>query len=178
MTSWSLGTDHVADGIRLGFGEGLGIEWEVDALMRAADAADPAAPPAWELAGELDWEEVESIRLIIGAADETGLAVVVARPAGASDHGEDAVVAALVEPTGPSGAEEALLSSEYDADGALRRFGLELWLESGAGKRIAADRSGQLASGGVGALTREVTPLAIRVDGREGRGLHELVRPA
>jgi hypothetical protein len=168
----------VADAVRLAFGEGLGIEWDVDALMRAADVADPGGAPAWSLAGEPDWDEIESVRLITAAVGEAGLAIVVARPSDGSNHGEDAVAAALIEPGGVVGAEEALLSTEFDAAGSLRRLGLELWLQSGAGKRVAADRRGDPAAGEVGALRREVTPLDVRMDGEQGSGLHELVRPA
>lgn len=164
--------------LRVDLGGGLAIEWPVDALMRAADAADPATPPVWELAGELDWDEIESLRFLTGAVGETALAVVAVRPAGAHDHGEDEVAAALVAPDGADAAEEALLSTEYDPDGAVRRLGIELWLASGAGKRVAADRAGDPVAGSAGALQRAVTPLEVRLDGEGGRGLHELVTPA
>jgi hypothetical protein len=168
----------MAEGLRLAFAEGLAIEWPLDALMRSADAADPSAPPVWELAGELDWDEVESLRLITAAVGEAALAMVVVRPAGASDHGGDGIAAAIARPNDAEGAQEAFLSSEYDEAGALRRLGVELWLSSGAGKRIAADRAGTGAESETGALRRQVTPLAVRLDGEQGRGLHELVRPA
>lgn len=167
----------MAEVLRLGFADDLAIEWSVDALMRAADAADPAAPPVWELTGDLDWGEVDSLRLVSAAVGEMALAVVAARPAGAAGHGSDAVAAALRVPGDATGAEEALLSAEYDSDGALRRLGLELWLESGIGKRIAADRSGETVASDLGALRRTATPLAVRLDGESGSGLHELVRP-
>lgn len=164
--------------IRVDLGGDLAIEWERGALMRTADAADPEAPPAWALAGELDWDEVESLRLLTGAVGDIALAVAVVRPAGASDHGEDAVAAALIADDEADAAEEALLSTEYDPEGTLRRLGLELWLQSGAGKRVAADRTGDAAVGVTGALSRVVTQLEVRLDGERGRGLHELIRPA
>ena len=74
----------MAERLRVDLGGGLAIEWPVDALMRAADTADPAAPPVWELAGELDWDEIESLRFLTGAVGETALAVVAVRPAGAA----------------------------------------------------------------------------------------------
>ena len=90
----------------------------------------------------------------------------------------DGVAVAMIDADGAEGAEEALLSTEYDPDGAVRRIGIELWLQSGAGKRVAADRTGNVATGAAGELRRAVTPLAIRVDGERGRGLHELIAPA
>jgi hypothetical protein len=167
----------VAEGIRLSFGEGLAIDWSIDTLMRAADAGDPQAPPSWELAGALDWDDVEFLRLISAAVGDLALAAVVVRPAGARDHGADGVAAALVGPEGADGAEEALVSTELDHAGALRRLGMEMWLASGAGKRVAADRAGEPAAGAAGVLSREVTPLSVRLDGESGRGLHELIRP-
>lgn len=168
----------MADGVRFDLGGGVAVEWELDALMRAADAADPEADPAWRLSGEPNWDELESLRLISGAVGETALAVAVARPAGAGDHGGDGVAIALVGPEGTDSADEALLSTEYDAEGRMRRLGIEVWLEGGAGKRIAADRSGEPVAGSADGVGREATPLAIRFDGERGSGLHELIRPA
>jgi len=166
----------MADRLRLELGDGAAVEWEVGELMRAADAADPQAPPAWELAGEPDWAEIGTLRLIVGAIGEQALAIAVSRPADSSDHGGDGVAVALIDAEGAEGADEALLSTEYDPDGALRRLGIELWLQSGAGMRVAADRAGDPATGVAGELHRAVTPLAIRMDGERGRGLHELIR--
>ncbi len=146
--------------------------------MRAADAADPEAAPAWELDAEPDWSAIASLRLIVGAVGETALAIAVARPADAGDHGGDGVAVALIDGDGAEGADEALLSTEYDPDGAMQRLGIELWLQSGAGMRIAADRAGEAVAGETDGISRAVTPLAIRIDGEEGRGLHELLGPS
>lgn len=167
----------MADRLRLELGDGLAVEWDLDALMRAADAADPSASPSWELTGEPDWERTESLRLIVGAAGDQGLALAAARPAGARDHSADAVAVALIGPEGTDSASEALLSTEYDPSGRMRRLGVEVWLEGGAGKRIAADRSGEPAETEAGRLRREATPLSVRFDGESGTGLHDLVRP-
>ena len=169
---------RVAERLRLELGQGAAVEWDLRELMRAADTADPQAAPAWELTGEPDWSEIGSLRLIVGAIGEQALAIAVARPASAPDHGGDGVAVAMIDADGAEGAEEALLSTEYDPDGAVRRIGIELWLQSGAGKRVAADRTGNVATGAAGELRRAVTPLAIRVDGERGRGLHELIAPA
>jgi hypothetical protein len=166
----------VAERLRIDLGDGFAVEWELDGLMRAADSADAGAPPAWELRGDPDWERTESLRLIVGAAGDSALAVAVARPAGAPDHGSDGVAVALIGPDGADRADEALLSTEYDPEGRVRRLGIELWLEDGVGKRIAADRTGEPATGAEAGLLRETTPLAMRFDGERGGGLHELIR--
>jgi hypothetical protein len=167
----------VAERLRLELGGALAVEWDLDALMRAADSADPAAPPAWELIGLPDWEQTASLRLIVGAAGDQGLAVAVARPAGARDHSADEVTVALIGPEGSDTAEDVLLSTEYDPAGRMRRLGVELWLEGGAGKRIAADRSADPTGADGDGLRREATPLAVRFDGESGTGLHDLLLP-
>ena len=168
----------MAERLRLEPGAGVAVEWDLDSLMGAADVADPSASPAWELTGTLDWERTDSLRLIVGAAGDQGLALAVARPAGAPDHSADLVAVALIGPEGTDSAEEALLSTEYDPAGRMRRLGVEVWLEGGAGKRIAADRAGEPAEANAQGLRREATPLAVRFDGESGSGLHELLRPA
>jgi hypothetical protein len=168
----------VADRLRLELDGGGVVEWELASLMRSADAADPGAEPAWALTHEPDWERIQSLRLITAAAGETALALAAARPAGATDHSTDGVALVIAGAEGADTADEALLSTEYDAEGRVRRLGIEAWLEGGAGKRIAADRSGDAASAQRGGLLREATPLAVRFDGEWGSGLHELLRPA
>ncbi len=168
----------MAESLRFELGDGLAVEWELDRLMRAADAADSSAPPAWELHGEPDWERFESLRLIVGAAGEAALALAVARPASAPDHGSDGVAVALIGADGADQAEEALLSTEYDPGGHMRRLGVEVWLEGGIGMRVAADRSGDPARSIEDGLEREATPLTVRFDGERGTGIHELIRPA
>ncbi|MGI9019580.1 MAG: hypothetical protein ACR2G3_02575 [Solirubrobacterales bacterium] len=168
----------MAETLRLELGAGAAVEWDLAELMHAADAADPQAPPAWELHEEPDWERISSLRLVVGAVGEQALAAAVARPAASSDHGMDGVALALVSAEGADQADEVLLSTEYDSEGAIRRLGIEIWLASGAGKRIAADRVGEAATGEAAGLRRTVTPVEVRLDGERGRGLHELIQPA
>jgi hypothetical protein len=89
----------------------------------------------------------------------------------------DAVAAVLVSPEGaPATVEEALVSTEYAADGAIRRLGLELYKEGDDYPvRGAGDATGAAAADADG---RDVTELAFRLDGNAGAALHEIVRPA
>jgi hypothetical protein len=166
----------VADGIRLELGPGLWVEWRLEALMRAADAADPSASPLWSCGFEP--ASAQSLRLISLAATQDAFAFAVARPPGAAHHDEDLVAGVSVGASGVEVAEEVLISSEYDPEGELRRVGIELWLEGGAGRRIAGDRSAQTAVTTLDGLSREATPFAFRLDGGSGSGLHELLLPA
>lgn len=165
----------MADGLRLELGPGLWVEWRLGELMHAADAADPSGPPPWSCGFEA--ASAQSLRLISLAATQDAFAFAVARPPGAVHHDEDVVAGVSVTASGIEVAEEVLLSSEYDPDGGLRRLGIELWLEGGAGRRIAGDRSAQTAATTLDGLSREATPFAFRLDGATGSGLHELLVP-
>jgi hypothetical protein len=171
----------VSDLVRISPQGEVAVEWELRALLRGADAPDPSAPPAWRIADESVLQELASLRVIAASFGETALAAVVARPAGPVNPDDDRIAVALVDETGsPEEIPEALLSSEYDPSGRVRRIGIELWPEAaGVGaRRLAADRNGEPESGAIDGATREATPMAFRLDGRHGTGLHELLRPA
>ncbi len=165
----------MSEAVLLELGPKLRIEWRLDELMRSADASDPSAPPVWS--GELDLTELESLRLISGAAGDEAIAIVVARPHGSANHDEDLIAGVSAGPAGAEGADEVMLSTEYDPDGHIRRLGAELWLADGTGARIAADRSGDDAAAPFDGLSRTSTPLSFRLGGAAGSGLHELLRP-
>ena len=75
----------------------------------------------------------------------------------------------------PAETSEALLSVEYDADGAPRRLGLELWTDPDASPlRVAADRAGEAGT----QSGRDAVPMRFRLDGVDGVGLYEVLRPA
>jgi hypothetical protein len=159
--------------VELGGAEGARLRW----APRPADDANGAAPPSpWELDSEPDWRRVDSIRLISALFEDGGaLGVALVRPGGARAHDTDVAVTRLIDAEG-EGTEtsEALLSVEYDAHGAARRLGLELWTEpDSAPLRVAADRAGEPASQG----SRETIPMRLRLAGTSGAGLYEVLRP-
>ena len=166
----------MAEVVRIAPPGGPEVEWELPVLLRSADAADPKAGPVWR-AAEVPWGELASVRVIAASFDDHALAAVVARPAGATNPDEDRIAVALVGEPAPQEIGEALLSSEYDADGHVRRIGIEIWPETtGVGaRRLAADRTGEAATSELDGAVREVTPMAFHLDGKTGTGLHELL---
>ena len=162
--------------------EVFGLEFETpdgEHLYFAWDPAGDGAPP-WRLDGELDWDEIELIR-VLSARFEDGrlLGLAALRPAGAEGHGQEVVVSALVGTDGEAQAvEETLLSVEYDASGLPRRVGLELYRGEGsiplrvAGDATTADRERD------GALERVSATLGLRLTGSAGAGRLDILQPA
>ena len=159
--------------VELGGGEAARLRW----VPRPADDGNGAAPSSpWELDSEPDWGRLDSIRLVSALFDDGGaLGLAALRPRSARGHGEDVVIARLAGAEGePTMASEALVSVEYDADGAPRRLGLELWMDPDSSPlRVAADRAGEAGpqSG------REAVPMRFHLDGTGGAGLYEVLRP-
>ena len=165
----------VADQLSLESAAGLRVIWdrEAAAALAALVAGGDASEPSWQLEGSLE-PEFTALRVVTGATAEGALLVLcAARPAGATHHDEDAVSAVFVNSEGDQlEIQDALISTEYGADGAIRRLGLELYPEGeeypvrGAGDAVEGDSTG------------ERVRLSFRIDGGEGAALHETVRPA
>lgn len=118
------------------------------------------------------------IRRSVGIVFSDGglLALTAVRPAGADGHGEE-VSAVMCDPDGaPVEVSEALLSTEYGADGVQRRATLELWTDEetnplrGSGSSIGSARVER--EGGVA----EVAFFRWALEDREGLGHYEVVR--
>jgi hypothetical protein len=122
-------------------GERLRFDWPLERLQ-TFDGSE--TDPLWERAGELDWDEIELLRVFSGRFDDgRAIALAALRPAGADGHGADVVAAVLVDDGEAKPLAEALLSTEYGPDGEARRIGLELYPENqGLPVRVAGDVSG------------------------------------
>jgi hypothetical protein len=159
-------------------GEPLRVEWQADAL---ADASPETAHSsrAWRLEGELDWDQVEALRVLsAGLDDGRGLALAALRPAGAAGHGEELVAALLVADGVAEEVDEALLSTEYGPDGLPRRVGLELYrAEDAIPLRMAADVTGSEVEREGGIADVRAT-LELRPEGTRGAGVYEILTPA
>jgi hypothetical protein len=167
-----------AEGVSVEFaspsGERLRFEWPV-ARLETFDGSE--TDPLWELAGPLDWDEIELLRVFSGRLDDgRAIALVALRPAGAAGHGDDAVAAVLLDGGETKSLAEALLSTEYGADGEARRIGLELYPEDqGLPLRVAGDVTGvdEFPAGGT---ERKRIALRLRA-GSEGTGILDVVSP-
>ncbi len=120
-----------------------------------------------------------ALRRSIGIVFSDGglLALTAMRPSGSSAHGDEQTVAVLCDPdSAPVEISEALLSTEYGADGMQRRATLELWVDGegmpmrGAGTLISASSVRRPG------LTAEIAFFRWSVEGREGLGQYEIVR--
>ena len=153
---------------------------ELDAQALAALAAGESADSPWTLEAAPDWGSYEALRLLAAVFGDGSIAALVAlRPRDAEGHDAEGVTAVLVD-RGKSaeGAREALLSTELDADGRVRRVGLELWTsEEPPPRRLAADRTHTTTEDGDG-LEREAALMDARLDGDTGTAQFEVLRPA
>ena len=159
-------------------GEMLRFDWSLEALR----SLDPgrADPPVWTLAGEIDWDLLEAVRVVSGRFDDGRLIAVAAlRPAGAEGHGDEAITGVIVDAEDVSEQlAEVLLSTERGRDGALLRIGLEVSApEAGLPTRIAGDVSGRSVHRD-GGLAHEHAGLALRAGSVPGAGAYEHLKPA
>lgn len=161
----------MADELSLSAADGVRVIWDRHALGTLASRNGSGRAARLEGSLGRDWD---SVRIVSGAAaDGSLLALCAARPAGAANHDTDAVAATVVDPEGAvHEIEEALLSTEYSADGRVRRFGVELYRPGNdyplraAGDAIEDDGDG------------DAVILTFRLDGSEGTALYEIVRQA
>ena len=122
------------------------------------------------------WEELDAVRGITALVDEQHALVAIARrPQGAVGHGDEEIVARLVEDDAMLEVENARISTVYDGGGRQRSAGLELWLP---GEDFPRRGSGQVIAGSsldLDALQVHVAVFRWRLDGREGIGSYELM---
>jgi hypothetical protein len=130
--------------------------------------------------GSPDWSRIALARsLTVWAEGGPAVALSAIRPAGASNHSQEAVWAALLGPEDVKPVADPRLSTTYDGDGHPRRAGLELWVsdEDDYPERAA----GEVLCGS----TLELGPLSLdcaffrwSIEGREGVGRYDVLRPA
>jgi hypothetical protein len=154
-------------------GEALRVEWPAEALAEAGDSR------AWRLEGEIDWDEVEALRVLeAGLGDGRAVAIAALRPANAAGHGDELVVGVLVAEGEVEDLDEVLLSTEYAPDGLPRRLGLELYRdEDPIPIRVAANLEDVSASR-EGGLQEVRATLEVRRDANTASGTFEILTPA
>jgi hypothetical protein len=122
------------------------------------------------------WEELDAVRTISALVDEQHALIALARrPRGAVGHGDEEVIARLVEDDAVLEVETARISTVYDGGGRQRSAGLELWLP---GEDYPRRGSGLVIAGSsldLDGLQVHVAVFRWRLDGREGIGSYELM---
>jgi hypothetical protein len=130
--------------------------------------------------GTPDWSRIALTRsLTVWADGGPGVVLSAIRPAGATNHAQEAVWAALLGPDEVRPIADPRLSTTYDGDGHQRRAGLELWVsdEDDMPERAA----GEVLCGStleLGPLTLDLAFFAWHFEGREGVGRYDVLRPA
>jgi hypothetical protein len=129
---------------------------------------------------EAELGEVSLTRSIaVAFSDGSILALRAARPAGATDHADEEVLAALADGDGvATQVREPLLSTQYDDAGRHVRATLELWPEQGAEPRPPLRGAGSIVCGttlplGEGRL--DIAFFRWSMDGKPGLGRYEVL---
>ena len=157
-------------------GEALRIAWDGEALS-SLDHEAAGRDPAWSIAGELDWDQVSSLRLLSARlADERLIAIVALRPLAAEGHGDELLAGAVGDAEGFDQLDQTLLSTEYSPDGLPRRVGLELYTErDGLPLRVAGEATATALSDSAGVRRLSVS-LSLRSGGAGGTGVLDVLR--
>ena len=155
-------------------GSSFVVGWDLAPLRAIADQLD--GEPTWSLGG--DPAGAPLLRVLSAALEDgTAIGLAAAQPAAAGGHGDERVAAFLAR-TGedPQPVLDARLSTEYDADGLVRRAGLELWLEeTGPPARGAGDRESRTEVRR-GEFAGEAVRMTFRLDGVPGVAVYDLLR--
>jgi hypothetical protein len=134
---------------------------------------------AW---GDPDWKRIELARCVAAWTDAGPSATLSAvRPTGARHHAEEEVWAALWEPGGLLPIDEGRLSTTYDADGRMRRAGLELWPVEDGDEGWARRGAGEVICGSsldLGPLRLDCSFFRWHLEGRDGVGRYDILRRA
>lgn len=131
--------------------------------------------------GAPDWERLSLTRTLTAwIGEDCGLSLVAARPAKARAHADELIDAMLWE-GGPDASatvvDEPRLSTTYDAEGRMRRAGLELYVTPEA--EVARRAHGEVLCGttvDLGRLRLDASFFGWEMDGREGVGRYDIVR--
>jgi len=130
--------------------------------------------------GALDWTQLALERSVAAwLGEDRAVAVHALRPAGALDHEAERSAGVLRQDEEVVALHQTRLSSTYDGSGRQRRAGLELWLtEEDDFPRRAAGEVVCGTSVELGALRLDCAFLRWHMDGRQGAGRYDVLRPA
>ncbi len=114
----------VGERVSIEFDDSLAVEWDLDAVRELSQ--DSEAP--WQVRGSLDGR-FSALRVLTALVPKgSALLLAGARPAGAAGHDSEQPRAVLADERGGfTEFDEALVSTQYSADGSIARVGLELY---------------------------------------------------
>ncbi|HWF24141.1 MAG TPA: hypothetical protein VG275_01740 [Solirubrobacteraceae bacterium] len=146
----------------------------IDGEARAVDGAGQRS----RRMGAPDGKRFGSLRAVSGwFGEEDGLALLAVRPRRARGHDSELLAAVLIEGGVAVRVTEPRLSSTYTSDGAPARVGLELWIGEEDAEQYPRRAAGETLGRSLlcdDSLRAEL--LRLRMRGREGTGLYELVQ--
>jgi hypothetical protein len=123
-----------------------------------------------------EWDELDALRSLSALLDsEHAVLALARRPRGAHGHGDERVVAWLLQGDELLSVETARISTVYDGEGRQRSAGLELWLP---GEDFPRRASGTVIAGtslDLDGLTVHAAVFEWRMEEREGPGAYELM---
>lgn len=165
------------EGIAIEVAPGLNVVW--DNLEQArADLAAQEPSAHWRLDGDLGAGHT-ALRVLTAAAGKGPLLLLAgARPADAHGHDAENPRAVLVSRSGDlRPIEEALLSTQYSANGRIERIGLELYAAGDDYPVRGAGDVRRAATGEEDVHRREQAWLDFRLDGEPGDAILDTVWP-
>lgn len=164
-----------ADSMTLTLDEGVGVSWNPAAVAELARAGGPEESP-WRLDGEVS-EGYSALRVLSAVLADGGMFTLAAlRPTGSNGHDAETIRAILAGEDGVDQIDEALLSTEYGADGRPRRITLELYPEPDSYPLRAAGDATEVSSDEKGDWQRESATLDFRLGGRPGVARYDILK--
>ncbi|MDQ3728855.1 MAG: hypothetical protein M3355_04640 [Actinomycetota bacterium] len=153
---------------------GLRVTWDLDEVR--AGLGEGEASTLWRIEGALGAGHA-ALRVLTGMSVEgTILLIAATRPADADGHDSEEPQAVLINASGDvTRIEEALVSTQYAADGSIDRVGLELYRTGEDYPLRGAGDTESTAKASHDGHTREGARLAFRLDGESGTALYEIL---
>ena len=163
------------EGIAIELAPGVRVVWD-DLEQARTDLAAQEATARWRLDGDLRPSH-SALRVLTGAPGNGSLILLAAaRPADADGHDTENPQAVLVPRSGDlKPIDEALLSTQYSADGRIERIGLELYAKDDDYPIRGAGDVRRAAAAEKDSLRREQAWLDFRLDGEPGDAILDIV---
>ena len=165
----------MADHASLDLAPGVRVVWDdLDEVRASLAAEEPVAN--WRFEGELG-SGYSALRVLSGATEKGTLLLLSSlRPHDADGHDAENPQALIVKRSGEvTGFEEALVSTQYAASGAIERVGLEFYAEGDDYPLRGAGDVRGLSASDEGSVRRERAALDFRLDGEPGAAVLEIL---